>query len=178
MKKDLMSKELENALNKVIDHLQRKPNPQKTHFGSSKLHIECGQRYIRIWCSWTILVLLPNGDAFEPSSANGGRLPNRNRPVGNVVELVKRPGWRRKIKFILGQYNYPMSISFGSYGKERTKCICGRTENVKQTVLGLRCNVCRGIDVRHMNSVLQLGGMPRVGDKILRNSEDYYRVQE
>ncbi len=171
----LMSEKLEEALTKVVGQLQRNPKPQKTHLDDRKLHVECGQKYIRVWFSWTILVLLPNGDAFEPASANGGRLPNLNRLVGNIIELIKRPGWRRKIKFITGQYDYPFSISFGSFGSEKSECICGRTDNLKQTVLGLRCNYCRGADVRHINSVRQLGGMPRVGDNLIRNNADYYK---
>lgn len=167
----LISKELENALIKVIDQLQRHPNPQKTHLGNTKLHVECGQKYIRVWFSWTLLVFLPNGDAFEPASANGRRLPNFGCPVGNIIELVKKPGWQKRVRFVIGEYNYPMSITFGQY---KVKCVCGRVRNIQQTVLGPRCNVCRGIDVRHMNSIRQLGGMPKVGDNLIRNKSDYY----
>lgn len=53
------------------------------------------------------------------------------------------------------------------------KCICGRTANVQNTVVGPRCQYCRGSDVRHMNSVRQLGGMPTANGKPLPTNASY-----
>ena len=168
-KRIVMSEELNTALTKVLNYL--KSNPRGARL-DGELSIECAFKYIRVWDSWTILVLLPNGDAFEPAPSNGRRLPNFGRPVGNIVELVKQPNWQKQVRFVTGEFNYPVTISFG---QKRTPCLCGRTDNLKQTVLGLRCNYCRGADVRHMNSVRQLGGMPRVGDNLIRSKSDYYK---
>lgn len=173
MKKIVMSKELSAALTKVLNHL--KANPRGARL-DGELSVECAFKYIRVWDSWTILVLLPNGEAFEPAPSNGRRLPNFSRPVGNIIELVKQPNWKRRVRFITAEFNYPITISFGQ--KRITPCLCGRTDNLKQTILGLRCNYCRGADVRHMNSVRQLGGMPRVGDNLIQSNSDYYKNME
>ena len=100
MKRIIMSEELSTALAKVFNHL--KTNPRGARL-DGELSIECAFKYIRVWNSWTILVLLPNGDAFEPNSTGGGRLPNFGCPIGNIIELVKKPGWQKHTRFITGQ---------------------------------------------------------------------------
>ena len=57
----------------------------------------------------------------------------------------------------------------------RKKCICGRIVNVQNTVVGPRCQYCRGSDVRHMNIVRQLGRMPTANGKLLPTNASYHQ---
>lgn len=175
MPSKLMSPELKDALEQVIEHLHKHPNGADV---DGKLAIECGRKYIRIWDSWAILVLLPNGDAFEPRHVGGGRLPNWERPMGNIIRLVQSKNWQKRVRFVLGGFNYPRTISLGP-APQVPSCEgpgCRRTNKVRQTVVGMRCAYCRAVDIRHINEVRQLGGMPRIGSRALPTNEDYYKT--
>jgi len=174
-KRIVMSKELSQALAQVMDHLHK--NPGQARLDGTELHIECAFKYIRVWFSWTVLVVLPNGDAFEPLNSGDGRLPNWNRPVGNIIELVKRRNWQRLVRFRVGTANYPEAILLGQPAASAECQVCHRSAGVRATAVGLRCSYHRGADVRHMNDVRQLGGMPRVGRRALKTDADYYRVK-
>jgi len=43
--------------------------------------------------------------------------------------------------------------------------LCGRSEGVHLTQLGLKCRYCRGADGRHFSTIRALGGIPTVNFK-------------
>jgi hypothetical protein len=166
------SPELGDALKKVLDHLNQ--NPGKAEMHDEPLWLEYGTKYIRVWWAWTVLILTPDGKAYQPGRG-AGRLPNFNKPVGNIIRLVHRKNWQKQVWFTLNKSGTPETIAF-SRPPRQAKCTvpgCGRTTNLANTVLGLRCSRCRAVDIRHMNSVRQLGGMPRANGKALKTNDDY-----
>src|SRR5688572_22221100 len=168
-----MSDELRTALEQVTAYLERRPG--KAQLDGAKLRLECGTKYVRVWWFWTVLVLLPDGRAFAPKSNGGGRLPNFNRPVGNVIELVKRKNWQKLIRFELTEYKQPEFIVLDPSLQPNACGACGRTKHVQRTVVGPRCSHCRGADVRHMNAVRSLGHVPTANGRSLRTNADYHR---
>jgi len=170
------SPELRDALKKVLNHLNQ--NPGRADLSGEKLWLEYGTKYIRVWWSWTVLVLTPDGEAYEPTQSGPGRSPNFNRPVGNILHLVQRKNWSKQVRFTLTQqFRYPHTIAF-THPPRVPSCTapgCIRTGNLRDTVLGRRCAICRGVDTRHMNTIRQLGGVPRAHGRVLRTNEDYYR---
>ena len=53
-------------------------------------------------------------------------------------------------------------------------CGCGSTDNVKKTIVGLRCKSCRELDMQCMDTLRKVGAMPTVKGKPIRTKQDYY----
>jgi hypothetical protein len=173
-KRIVMSAELSNAITQVLEHLRQNPGEAKE---DTKFWVECAFKYIRIWSSVTILVVLPNGDTYEPRHSGPGRLPNWERPMGNIIALVKRKNWQKQVQLVISKYGYAVTIKLGRAPRVPTceRPGCGRTNKVQQTVLGLGCAYCRAADMRHINDIRALGGMPRVNGRALKTNADYYK---
>lgn len=80
---------------------------------------------------------------------------------GNIAQLVDENDWKQGL--IDGDRNRaPVHLG------EREPCeVCGRTAGVRATVLGDRCQYCRGADSRHIGSLRRLGAVPMLNGKPL-----------
>jgi len=87
----------------------------------------------------------------------------KSGPYGNMFDIVERYKKGAKIR-----WDGDMSITV-----EGAECgVCGRTEFVAKTVNGLLCRHCRGSLSRHVNLVRQLGGVPRVYGRPIKDIYD------
>lgn len=174
-----LSKELRSALAQIFWHLRHDPIYRR-QLGWEHLWIKAGRKYIMvIHFGEPIFVLLPNGDAYE-GRFRGSWGPNYERPLGNLIRIVKRKTWRKTTRMVAcdGHPTIAETVTFGRAPRVPT-CTrpgCDRTNKVQDTVLGLRCANCQAIDLRHIRSIRQLGGTPRANGRVLLNDSAYYRT--
>lgn len=105
-----------------------------------------------------------------------------DRCFGHIDSFLDESKWGKTIRRV--HTSARRGTIYGSSVREyhnlvvgsRKKCICGRDVNVQNTAVGPRCQYCRGSDVRHMNIVRQLGGMPRANGRLLPTNASYYQA--
>jgi hypothetical protein len=89
-----------------------------------------------------------------------------NKKKGNC-KLYTGKG-RRTCKRRLNPDNKPCSIC----GREQTDKIV-----IRETIIGMVCQYCRASDIKHINLVKRLGGIPKYKNKTLLEKEDYYKEE-
>lgn len=78
---------------------------------------------------------------------------------GNIAQLVNEDDWKH------GLISNDRNCTPVRLGRQKPCGVCGRTKNVRATVLGDRCQYCRGAISRHIGIVRQLGGTPMLNGR-------------
>lgn len=184
------NKELQAKIKKFLDLLYRydcigkdayyKKEKDFYKFGREHYCMIMGRKYIWIDAPYLRFACTNDGLLFWPKKY----WTCGDRCFGHIDSLLDGKRWGKNIKRVHSRarrgLGYPgewANIDYhhlvvGNLGK----CICGRTANVKDTVVGPRCQYCRASDVRHMNSLRQLGGVPTAHGKPITTNENYYRA--
>ncbi len=174
------NKELQNKVKQFLALLYRYDCVGKDAYYKSEYCMYIKRKYIWIDAPFLRFAVTDKGFLFWPKNY----WTCSDRCIGHIDLLLDESKWGKKIKRIHTRVRRGLGIrGYGSHifdlydlvVGDPKKCICGRTVNVQKTAVGPRCQYCRGSDVRHMNIVRQLGGMPTANGRPLPTNGSYYQ---